>query len=73
MLNFKDVLSWLKAATKELTTMTVNHPAPRYIATYGVITGLLCTLLPLMDFLTGLQIGLIMGSYNYLAMSSLNK
>jgi len=56
-------LIWLKGAAISF----VKHPAPRYIATFALITGCLFNLLPVMNFATGLQVGLIMGSYNYLA------
>ena len=60
-------LMWLKGAAMSI----VKHPALKYISTFGLITGVLFTLLPLVDFVTGLQVGIIMGSYNYLAINGL--
>ena len=57
------ILMWLKGASIQ----ALNHPFPRYVLGFALITGCLFTLLPLMDFYTGCQVGLIMGSYNYLA------
>ena len=56
-------LEWLKRASIKV----INHPFPRYIIGFALITGCLFTLLPFMDYVTGFQVGLIMGSYNYLA------
>ena len=57
------ILIWLKGIAIQI----INHPFPRYIIGFALITGCLFTLLPFMNFVTGFQVGLIMGSYNYLA------
>ena len=57
------LISWLKSAALAF----YKHPAPRYVVTFALITGCLFTLLPLMNFPTGFQVGLIMGAYNYIA------
>lgn len=60
---------WLVGAAKTVLT----HPATKYIFTFALITGVLFTMLPLMNFSTGFQVGLIMGSYNYVATKGLSK
>lgn len=62
-------LSWIKMAALAV----INHPVPRYILGFALITGCLFTLLPLMNFSTGFQVGLIMGAYQSLATRGLNK
>jgi len=57
------ILEWLKGASIKV----INHPFPRYIIGFALITGCLFTLLPFMNFVTGFQVCLVMGSYNYLA------
>ena len=62
-------LTWLKMAAIEF----INHPVPRYIIGFALITGCLFTVIPLMNFSTGFQVGLIMGAYQCLATRGLKE
>ena len=63
------VKDWILGASMK----AVAHPFPRYILGFALITGCLFSILPLMSFFTGIQVGLVMGSYNYIATSRITK
>ena len=61
------ILEWLRQATLAF----IKNDTVQYIAGFAFITGCLFTLIPLMNFSTGFQVGLVLGAYNWLTKSKI--
>lgn len=61
------IREWLTQATLQL----IKNSTVQYIVGFALITGCLFTLIPLMSFLTGFKVGLVLGAYNWMTKTKL--